>query len=49
MLQNTKAKTFGYGVKNLTDYKVKILEKSFSGLKTQYQRHRSLVKVYWRF
>jgi len=33
MLQNTKAKTFGYGVKNLTDYKVKILEKSFSGLK----------------
>ena len=33
MLQNTKAKTYGYGVKNLTDYKVKILEKSFSGLK----------------
>lgn len=33
MLQNTKAKRYGYGVKNLTDYKVKILEKSFSGLK----------------
>lgn len=33
MLQNTRAKTYGYGVKNLTDYKVKILEKSFSGLK----------------
>lgn len=33
MLQNTKAKTYGFGVKNLTDYKVKILEKSFSGLK----------------
>lgn len=33
MLQNTKAKTYGYGVKNLTDYKVKVLEKSFSGLK----------------
>lgn len=33
MLQNTKAKTYGYGVKNITDYKVKILEKSFSGLK----------------
>jgi len=33
MLQNTKAKTYGYGVKNLTDYKVRILEKSFSGLK----------------
>lgn len=33
MLQNTKAKTYGYGLKNLTDYKVKILEKSFSGLK----------------
>ena len=33
MLQNTSAKTYGYGVKNLTDYKVKILEKSFSGLK----------------
>jgi UDP-N-acetylmuramoyl-L-alanyl-D-glutamate--2,6-diaminopimelate ligase len=33
MLQNTKAKTYGYGVKTLTDYKVKILEKSFSGLK----------------
>jgi len=26
MLQNTKAKTYGYGLKNLTDYKVKILE-----------------------
>lgn len=33
MLQNTKAKTYGYGVKNITDYKIKILEKSFSGLK----------------
>jgi UDP-N-acetylmuramoyl-L-alanyl-D-glutamate--2,6-diaminopimelate ligase len=33
MLQNTKAKTYGYAVKQLTDYKVKILEKSFSGLK----------------
>ncbi|SDG68726.1 UDP-N-acetylmuramoyl-L-alanyl-D-glutamate--2,6-diaminopimelate ligase [Psychroflexus sediminis] len=33
MLQNTKSKTYGYGVKNLTDYKVKILEESFSGLK----------------
>lgn len=33
MLQNTSAKTYGYGVKNLTDYKIKILEKSFSGLK----------------
>jgi UDP-N-acetylmuramoyl-L-alanyl-D-glutamate--2,6-diaminopimelate ligase len=33
MLQNTSAKTYGYGVKTLTDYKIKILEKSFSGLK----------------
>lgn len=33
MLQNTRAKPYGYGVKTLTDYKVKILEKSFSGLK----------------
>ncbi|WP_019039050.1 UDP-N-acetylmuramoyl-L-alanyl-D-glutamate--2,6-diaminopimelate ligase [Psychroflexus tropicus] len=33
MFQNTRAKTYGYAVKNLTDYKVKILEKSFSGLK----------------
>ncbi|MFN2261993.1 MAG: UDP-N-acetylmuramoyl-L-alanyl-D-glutamate--2,6-diaminopimelate ligase [Psychroflexus sp.] len=33
MLQNTKAKTSSYGLKNLADYKVKILEKGFSGLK----------------
>lgn len=39
MLQNTKAKTYGYGVKNLTDYKGKILEKSFSGLKLNINRN----------
>lgn len=31
MLQNTKAKKYSYALKTLADYKVKILEKQFSG------------------
>ncbi len=31
MVQNTKAATYGYALKTFTDYKAKILEKSFTG------------------
>ena len=31
MLQNTKAKKYGYALKTIADYKAKILEKQFSG------------------
>ncbi len=39
MLQNTKARSYGYALKSLTDYKVKILEKSFSGLMLNINGH----------
>ncbi|MBX2844847.1 MAG: UDP-N-acetylmuramoyl-L-alanyl-D-glutamate--2,6-diaminopimelate ligase [Saprospiraceae bacterium] len=32
MVQNTKAKTYSYGLRSLANYKVKILENSFDGL-----------------
>lgn len=39
MLQNTKAKQLSYGIKSLADYKAKILEKNFDGLKLNINSH----------
>ncbi len=46
MVQNTKAKVFTYGIRNMADYKGKILENSFYGLQlkiNQYELNSTLI------
>lgn len=45
MLQNTKAKKVSYALKSMADYKVKILEKGFSGMLLQLDRQEVWVRL----
>lgn len=45
MLQNTKAKKVSYALKSMADYKVKILEKGFSGMLLQIDRQEVWVRL----
>tara|TARA_B100000809_G_scaffold200926_1_gene201363 strand:- start:16890 stop:18353 length:1464 start_codon:yes stop_codon:yes gene_type:complete len=45
LLQNTKAKKLTYALKSMADYKVKIIEKSFSGMLLQIDRQEVWVRL----
>lgn len=49
MLQNTKAKKYTYGLKNLSDYKCKIIESHLNGLLLNIDNHEVWVKLIGTF
>ncbi len=49
MVQNTKAKIYSYALKTLADFKVKVLEKNFSGSLLQVNNHEVWSKLIGEF
>ncbi len=45
MIQNTKAKTFTYGLRSMADFKVKVLENSIHGLHVRINEHESFFRM----
>ena len=45
MVQNTKAKTFTYGLRSMANFKVKVLENSIHGLHVRINEHESFFRM----